>query len=115
MKTTTTAMTILTAEKLFRIIKSFPRVWFSLNNSNPYVCYEIPILSEDVSLDCKNGEPTISAGTDIETMPFVAISCDAYQCKVEFQDNDIIHLDAVPLVNSDSEGPNISIYVSQYF
>lgn len=37
MKTTTTAMTILTAEKLFRIIKSFPRVWFSLNNSNPYV------------------------------------------------------------------------------
>ena len=113
--TSNTTTAILTTEKLFRIIKNFPRVWFSFNNSNPYVCYEIPIPSEDVSLDCKNGKPTISAGTDVETTPFVAVSCDTYRCKVNFQENDIVNLDATPLTNGDNKYPNISISVSQYF
>ena len=113
--TTTTAMTILTAEELFRIIKGFPRVWFSLISTNPYVCYEFPIPSEEVSFDHDNGQPTICSGANLETKPFVALSCDTYQCKVTFQDNDIVNLDATPLASGDNKYPDISISVSQYF
>ena len=47
----TTATTVLTAAQLFRIIKSFPRVWFSLISSNPCVRYEFFVPSEEVFLD----------------------------------------------------------------
>ena len=66
-----------------------------------------------VSFDHDNGWPTICAGTDIEQ--FVAVSCDRYQCKVDFYDNDIVNLEATPLANGDNEYPNISISVTQYF
>lgn len=105
-------ITVLTAEQLFCVIKRFPRVWFSLISTNPYVCYEVPVPSEAVSFDHDNGWPTICAGTDIEQ--FVAVSCDRYQCKVDFYDNDIVNLEATPLANGDNEYPNISISVAQY-
>ena len=93
-------ITVLTAEQLFCVIKRFPRVWFSLISTNPYVCYEVPVPSEAVSFDHDNGWPTI---------------CDRYQCKVDFYDNDIVNLEATPLANGDNEYPNISISVTQYF
>lgn len=113
--TTSTAITVLTAEQLFRVIKSFPRVWFSLIRTNPHVHYEFSIPSEEVSFDRDNGQPTICTVADPETKPFVAVSCDKYQCKVTFQDNDIVNLDATPLTNGDNKYPDISIFVSQYF
>lgn len=113
--TTSTAITVLTAEQLFRVIKSFPRVWFSLIITNPYVCYEFSIPSEEVSFDHDNGQPTICTVAGPETKPFVAVSCDTYRCKVDFQDNDIVNLDATPFTNGDNKYPNISISVSQYF
>ena len=93
MNTTITATVILTAEQLFRVIKSFPRVWFALSNASPAVCYEFPVSSEDVSS--------------------ASIACDEYQCQVDFDGNDILSLIAKPLTGSDA--PNISISVSQYF
>ena len=110
----TLSTTVLTAAQLFRIIKSFSRVWFSLISSNPCVRYEFFVPSEEVSLDFENGEPTICAGEDIEKGPSASISCDAYLCQVDFEDNDIISLNAKPLVNDDSNCPNISIYVTQW-
>lgn len=110
----TLSTTVLTAAQLFRIIKSFPRVWFSLINSNPCIHYEFFIPSEEVSLDFENGVPTICAGLDIEKAPSASISCDTYQCQVDFEDNDIISLSAKPLTNGDSNCPNISIYVTQW-
>ena len=83
-------ITVLTAEQLFCVIKRFPRVWFSLISTNPYVCYEVPVPSEAVSFDHDNGWPTI-------------------------YDNDIVNLEATPLANGDNEYPNISISVTQYF
>lgn len=110
----TTATTVLTAAQLFRIIKSFPRVWFSLISSNPCVRYEFFVPSEEVFLDFENGVPTICAGLDIEKDSSTSISCDTYQCQVDFEDNDIISLNAKPLTNGDSSCPNISIYVTQW-
>ena len=110
----TTATTVLTAAQLFRIIKSFPRVWFSLISSNPCVRYEFFVPSEEVSLDFENGEPTICAGSDIEEGPSASISCDTYQCRIDFEDNDIITLEAKPLSNGGSKCSNISLYVTQW-
>lgn len=53
--TTSDVITVLTAEQLFCVIKRFPRVWFSLISTNPYVCYEVPVPSEAVSFDHDNG------------------------------------------------------------
>ncbi len=113
MNTTITATVILTAEQLFRVIKSFPRVWFALSNASPAVRYEFPVSSEDVSLDLVNGASIIHTETDLEKEPSASIACDEYQCQVDFDGNDILSLIAKPLTGSDA--PNISISVSQYF
>ena len=112
MNTTITATVILTAEQLFRVIKSFPRVWFALSNASPAVCYEFPVSSEDVSLDLVNGASIIHTETDLEKEPSASIACDEYQCQVDFDGNDILSLIAKPLTGSDA--PNISIYVTQW-
>ena len=53
-------------------------------------------------------------GLDIEKDSSASISCDTYQCQVDFEDNDIISLNAKPLANGNSSCPNISIYVTQW-
>ena len=50
----TLSTTVLTAAQLFRIIRSFPRVWFSFISSNPCVRYEFFVPSEEVFLDFEN-------------------------------------------------------------
>ena len=102
MNTTITATVILTAEQLFRVIKSFPRVWFALSNASPAVCYEFPVSSEDVSLDLVNGASIIHTETDLEKEPSASIACDEYQCQVDFDGNDILSLIAKPLTGSDA-------------
>ena len=47
--------TILTAAEVFRIVRDFPRIWFTFSNSNPNVHYEFPVPSEEVYLDFEDG------------------------------------------------------------
>ena len=108
---TITATTILSATDLFRIIKSFSHVWFTF--INPAVHYEFPIPSEDIHLRCENGSSTIYTESELEKAPTASISCDRYQCQVDFCDNDILSLTATPLTNND--GSNISLYLTQHF
>lgn len=113
MNTTITATVILTAEQLFRVIKSFPRVWFALSNASPAVCYEFPVSSEDVSLDLVNGASIIHTETDLEKEPSASIACDEYQCQVDFDGNDILSLIAASSPNH-SQGVTPPISASPF-
>ena len=114
-RTSNVTTTILTAAEIFRIIRDFPRVWFTLRNSNPDVHYEFSIPSDDVYLDFEDGVQTIH--TDVESLESysVSVSSDTYRCKFDYLDDDLMNFEATPLTNGDSKCPNISLYVTQCF
>ncbi len=106
---------ILTAAEVFRIVRDFPRVWFTFSNSNPDVHYEFPVPSEDVYLDFEDGVQTIHTEAESLESYSVSISGDMYRCKFDYLDDVLMNFEATPLTNGSSKCPNISLYVTQCF
>lgn len=106
---------ILTAAEVFRIVRDFPYVWFTLIHSNPDIHCEFPIASENVYLDFEDGVQTIHTEEGPFNEPSVSIAGDTYWCKFDYLDDEIMNFEATPLTNSNGKCPNISFYVTRCF